>query len=32
MARSKDIMTSYQHHVTAEQYINVSRMALIDHL
>jgi len=32
MARSKDIMMSHQHHVTAEQYIGTSQTALIDHL
>jgi len=32
MARSNDIVMSYQHHVTAEQYVSISQMALIDRL
>jgi len=32
MARSNDILMSYQHHVIAEQYISISQMSLIDHL
>jgi len=32
MARSNDIMTSCQHHVTAEQYVSILQMALIDFL